>query len=76
MFLADSTDVKRGGDVYMIPVAPFVEDGVLYVPLNAAAYIAGLNYSQNDLGVAIISAADLSDGEKLSPALNDLYLSY
>ena len=76
MFLADSTDVKRGGDVYMIPVAPFVEDDVLYVPLNAAAYIAGLNYSQNDLGVAIISAADLSDGEKLSPALNDLYLSY
>ena len=76
MFLADSTDVKCGGDTYQIPVAPFAKDGVLYVPLNAAAHVAGLNYAQNGLGVAIISAADLSDGEKLSPALNDLYLSY
>ncbi|MBO4870010.1 MAG: hypothetical protein J5585_09905 [Clostridia bacterium] len=75
-FEEGKTDVKRGGDVYRIPVAPFVEDGVLYVPLNAVAHIAGLNCSQNDLGVAIITAADLSDGEKLAPALNDLYLSY
>jgi len=70
------TEVRCGRDTYQIPVAPFVKDGVLYVPLNAAAYIAGLNYTQNGLGTAIITAADLSDGEKVASALNDLYISY
>ena len=75
-FISDETDVKCDRDTYRIPVAPFVKDGVLYVPLNAAAYIAGLNYTQNATGTAIITASDLSDGEKVSAALNDLYLSY
>ena len=44
---------------------------MLYVPLNAAAHVAGLNYAQNGLGVAIISAADLSDGEKLTATQPD-----
>ena len=69
-------EVKCGKDTYQIPIAPYVKDSVLYVPLNAAAYIAGLNYTQNDLGVAIITRADLSDGDKVNTALNDLYISY
>ena len=75
-FKADNTDVKCNNDTYRIPVAPYVKDGVLYVPLNAAAHIAGLNYAQNGLGVAIITTVDLSDGELLNKALNDLYISY
>ncbi|MBO5842567.1 MAG: hypothetical protein J6R46_06175, partial [Clostridia bacterium] len=40
VFTADSTEVKVGIDTCIIPVAPFMENGVLYVPLNAAAYVA------------------------------------
>ena len=75
-FKADGTDVKCNNDTYRIPVAPFVKDGVLYVPLNAAAHIAGLNYAQSGLGTAIITTADLSDSEAADAALNDLYVSY
>ncbi|MBO4421946.1 MAG: hypothetical protein J5879_00790 [Clostridia bacterium] len=76
VFEDGSADVKCGRDTYSIPVAPYVKDGVLYVPCNAAARIAGLNYTQNGLGVAIITTADLSDGDKVASASNDLYLSY
>ena len=75
-FKADETDVKCNNDTYQIPVAPYVKDGVLYVPLNAAAHIAGLNYEQNDNGVAVITSADLSDTDAVNSALNDLYISY
>ena len=75
-FKADDTNVKCNNDTYQIPAAPFVKDGVLYVPLNAAAHIAGLNYTQNNAGTAIITASDLSDSEAVRAALNDLYISY
>ena len=75
-FEEGNTEVSCSRDVYQIPVSPYVKDGILYVPLNAAAYIAGFNYTQNDPGVAIITHTDLSDGEKVNTALNDLYISY
>lgn len=75
-FRADDTNVKCGSDTYQIPVAPYVSNGVLYVPLNAAAHITGLNYVQNGVGTAIITTADLSGSEAVSAALNDLYISY
>ncbi|MBO4261754.1 MAG: hypothetical protein J5921_03960, partial [Clostridia bacterium] len=71
-----NNEVKCNNDTYRIPVAPYVKDTVLYVPLNAVAHIAGLRYAQNDRGVAIITHSALSDGEKVNAALNDLYISY
>ena len=75
-FKADDTDVKCNNDTYQIPVAPYVKGGVLYVPLNAAAHIAGLNCTQNSLGVSVITDADLSDEAAVGAALMDLYISY
>ena len=72
-FEEGNTDVKYGKDTYQIPVAPIVEDGVLYVPLNAVAFIAGFNYVQNELGVAIMTAAELKD---VDDALAELYCAY
>ena len=73
VFEDGSTNVQCGKDTYRIPVAPFVKDGVLYAPLNAAAYIAGLNYVQNEAGTAIITE---SSTENALPALEDLYSAY
>ena len=56
-----------------IPVAPFVEDGVLYVALNAVAHIAGLNYAQNELGVAIITSSSIKENESV---FAELYRAY
>lgn len=75
-FKADDTLVRYNKDAYQIPVAPFVKDGVLYVPLNAVAHIAGLNYTQSEVGTAIITSANLSDSDKVTVALNELYISY
>jgi hypothetical protein len=73
IFEDGKTDVICGKDTYRIPVAPYVKNGVLYVPLNAAAYIAGLNYVQNEAGTAIITE---SSTENALPALEDLYGEY
>ena len=75
-FENDSKEVKCNNNTYQIPVAPYVKDTVLYVPLNAVAHIAGLNYVQSDRGVAIITGSSLSNSEKVNAALNDLYVSY
>ena len=72
-FEEGNTDVKYGKDTYQIPVAPIVENGVIYVPLNAVAYIAGLNYVQNELGVAIMTSAELKN---VDDALEELYCAY
>ena len=72
-FKADDTEVKCGKDAYRIPAAPFVKDGVLYVALNAAAHIAGLNYAQNGLGAAVITANSFDGAEA---ALAGLYRAY
>ncbi len=76
VFEDGNKEVKRGNDTYQIPVAPYVKGNVLYVPLNAAAFIAGLNYVQNDLGVAIVTPAKLPNEDKVNGALNELYISY
>ena len=72
VFTADSTEVKVGIDTCIIPVAPFMENGVLYVPLNAAAYVAELQYYANG-NSAIISpkteAPEGEDGRRLFEAL-------
>ena len=74
VFTADSTDVKVGYNICIIPVAPFVENGVLYVPLNAAAFVADLHYHSSPDGTsAIISpkaeAPEGEDGRRLFEAL-------
>ena len=69
-------EVKCGNDTYQIPVAPYVKGNVLYVPLNAAAFITGLNYAQNVFGVAIVTPAKLKNEEKVNAALKELYVSY
>jgi len=77
IFKNGETDVACGADTYKIPVAPYVgENGVLYVPLNAAAYICGLNYAQNDAGTAIITKAKLPKDEALTQVLAELHESY
>ena len=78
VFTADSTDVKVGYNICIIPVAPFVENGVLYVPLNAAAFVADLHYhSSPDGSSAILSpkaeAPEGEDGRRLFEALEKAF---
>ena len=68
-----NADVKYGKDTYQIPVEPFVKDGVLYVALNAVAHIAGLNYAQNELGIAIITSSSIKENESV---FAELYRAY
>ena len=75
VFTADSTDVMVDIDTCVIPVAPFVENGVLYVPLNAAAFIAELNYYSNADGTSAIlspkaEAPEGTDADRLFNALD------
>lgn len=59
VFTADSTEVQVGRDICIIPVAPFVENGVLYIPLNAAAFVGELHYYTTADGTsAILSPKD------------------
>ena len=74
VFTADSTDVKVGYNICIIPVAPFVENGVLYVPLNAAAFVADLHYHSSPDGTSAIlspkaEAPEGEDGRRLFEAL-------
>lgn len=64
VFTADSTEVKVGVDTCIIPVAPFIENGVIYVPLNAAAFVADLNYYAQG-GAAIITPEEKSPTETI-----------
>ncbi len=73
VFEDGKTDVKCGKDTYKIPVSPYVKDGVLYVPLNAAAHIAGLNYAQSGLGTAVITGSGV---ENPDTCLAELYRAY
>ena len=75
-FSDGSTRVPCNNFSYTVPVAPFTKNGQLFVPLNAVAHIAKLNYAQNDLGVAIITPADIKDKASVEKILSDLYVSY
>lgn len=75
VFTADSANVKVGKDICIIPVAPFMENGVLYVPLNAAAFVVDLHYYGSSDGTSAILSpkAEAPEGEdagRLFGALN------
>lgn len=63
VFTADSTNVKVDRDICIIPVAPFVENGVLYVPLNAAAFVADLHYYANGTSAILSPKSSAPEGE-------------
>ena len=63
VFTADSTEVKVGIDTCIIPIAPFMENGVLYVPLNAAAFVADLHYYANGTSAILSPKAEAPEGE-------------
>jgi hypothetical protein len=63
VFTADSTEVKVGIDTCIIPIAPFMENGVLYVPLNAAAYVAELQYYANGNSAILSPKTEAPEGE-------------
>ena len=74
VFTADVAEVKVGIDTCIIPVAPFMENGVLYVPLNAAAFVADLHYHSSPDGTSAIlspkaEAPEGEDGRRLFEAL-------
>ena len=74
VFTADSTNVQVGKDICIIPVAPFMENGVLYVPLNAAAFVVDLHYYSSPDGTSAIlspkaEAPEGEDGRRLFEAL-------
>ena len=60
---SDSTDVKVGYNICIIPVAPFMENGVLYVPLNAAAFVADLHYYAEGTSAILSPKAEAPEGE-------------
>lgn len=63
VFTADSADVKVGYDICVIPVAPFIENGALYIPLNAAAYVAELNYYASGTSAILSPKSEAPEGE-------------
>ena len=63
VFTADSTEVKVGIDTCIIPIAPLMENGVLYVPLNAAAFVADLHYYANGTSAILSPKAETPEGE-------------
>lgn len=76
VFTAGSTSVKVDSDICVIPVAPFVENGVLYVPLNAAAFITGLNYHSNGPSAIISPKAEFPEGEDAEKLFSSLERSF
>ena len=63
VFTEGSTDLKVGIDTCIIPVAPFVENGVLYVPLNAVAFVLDLNYYTNGTVAILSPKAEFPEGD-------------
>ncbi|MBE6697171.1 MAG: hypothetical protein E7581_01480 [Ruminococcaceae bacterium] len=63
VFTAESVEVGVGIDTCIIPVAPFVENDVLYVPLNAAAFVAELQYYASGSSAIISPKAEAPEGE-------------
>ena len=57
--------MQVGKDICIIPVAPFMENGVLYVPLNAAAFVVDLHYYSSPDGTSAILSpkAEAPEGE-------------
>ncbi|MDF2686079.1 MAG: hypothetical protein K0S55_1260 [Clostridia bacterium] len=54
-FKIDNTEIKVGDKAVIIPVAAFILNDVVLLPLNVIAYYSGLTISSNENGVIFIS---------------------
>lgn len=57
-FCAGSDRVARGIDTVIIPVAPYTENGQLYIPLNVVAHYNGMHLLTDRCGGALMTGAD------------------
>lgn len=73
-FTSASKTVAMGVHTVIIPVAPYMENGQLYVPLNVVAYYNGLNLLTDNYGRALMTSADIASlsDEDIGKILNEL----
>ena len=73
-FVCGSETAALGIDTLVIPVAPYISNGQLYVPLNAVAFAFDMSYASDECGRAIISPLPMQDmdDEALGKLLNAL----
>ena len=73
-FVCGSETAALGIDTLVIPVAPYILNGQLYVPLNAVAFAFDMSYASDECGRAIISPLPMQDmdDEALGKLLNAL----
>ncbi len=64
-FTAGQKEVAFGVHTIVLPVAPCVVDGHLYIPLNAVAHYLGYGYAEAEDGCVIITPAEITDPEAL-----------
>lgn len=50
--------MARGIDTVIIPVAPYTENGQLYIPLNVVAHYNGMHLLTDRCGGALMTGAD------------------
>lgn len=63
VFTDGKTEVAYGIHTIVLPIAPYIENGRLYIPLNAVAHFLDYQYAENDSGCVIITRKDLVDSE-------------
>ncbi|MGN1444795.1 MAG: stalk domain-containing protein [Eubacteriales bacterium] len=74
VFAAGADTVSMGIHTVVIPVAPYLSDGQLYIPLNVVAHFGGMNLLTDQYGRALMTPASvdgLSD-EDITKLLNAL----
>ena len=64
-FTDGKTEVAFGIHTVILPVAPYMENGHLYIPLNAVAHYLGYQYAEDDSGCVIITPMELTDPESV-----------
>lgn len=65
VFTDGDTCVAYGIHTIVIPSAPYMENGHLYIPLNAVAHFMGYQYAENVSGCVIITRKDIDDSDSI-----------
>ena len=74
VFTSGSNHVAMGIDTVIVPVAPYIENGQLWIPLHVVAYYNGMQFLSDRYGRALITPADVEKlpDETVRRMLNEL----
>jgi hypothetical protein len=64
IFEVDKKEITVGNKTVIIPAPAFIQDDVIYLPLNVIAYYAGLTVSSDENGVIFLSANNATVTDK------------